>query len=295
MSIWASERAGAGRCLRISATTPGRQLSLRRPDRCRVCSVDLVAGTEAWWDPVSRKVTCLACASAAVSGEDCEPADSGQAGASALRQYQRLHDAREQHAREKLGSFGVFLAKVIDEPHSTLAWQQGANGEVRVAARMEKLFDGTGVRLLHDRRVPRHGRANIDHIAVGPGGVTVIDSKTHRGKIRRDWYGGLFVDRKTILRVNGRDQTKLITGVERQVGYVRTALANLAGATNIDINGALCFPNVDGLPIFRRIEVRGVVVDGPRRVARLAARPGPLGPDAVHRIWAYLAQAFPSA
>jgi hypothetical protein len=33
------------------------------------------------------------------------------------------------------------------------------------------------VRLLHDRRVPRHGHANIDHIAVGPGGVTVIDTK----------------------------------------------------------------------------------------------------------------------
>ena len=86
------------------------------------------------------------------------------------------------------------LAKVIDEPSSTKVWQQGGRGEARVGARLEQLLDGSGVRLLHDRRVPRHGQANIDHIAVGPAGVTAIDSKTHAGKIRKDWYGGLFVN-----------------------------------------------------------------------------------------------------
>jgi len=210
------------------------------------------------------------------------------------REYQRRHDAREQHAREKLGGLGVVLAKVIDEPASTTSWQQGGRGEVRSGARLEKLLDGTGVRLLHDRRVPGHGQANIDHIAVGPGGVTVIDSKTRSGKITRDWYGGLCVEKHTTLKINGRDQTKLIAGVEKQIGYVRAALAKLSPDLDVDVAGALCFPDVGGLPLFRRVEVRGILVDGPKRVAKLAARPGSLSPDVATRIWADLARAFPT-
>jgi hypothetical protein len=38
--------------------------------------------------------------------------------------------------------------------------------------------------VLHDRAVPR-GRANIDHIAVVPSGVWVIDTKRYRGRVRR--------------------------------------------------------------------------------------------------------------
>jgi hypothetical protein len=73
--------------------------------------------------------------------------------------------------------------------------------------------------------------------------------------------------------------------------------ARSAGLTDTTINiaGALCFPNVDGLPWVRRVEIRGILVDSPKPVARLAARPGSLEPDAVKRIWGCLAQAFPSA
>lgn len=279
----------------ISAARSGRQLDLRRPDRCQGCSAELPTGTTAWWDPTSRTVTCLGCVTTAGSASSGPPEDPGEAGASALREYQRRHDAREQHAREKLGGFGAFLAKVIDEPSSTSSWQQGARGEVRVGARLQKLLDGTDVRLLHDRRVPRHGQANIDHIAVGPGGVTVIDTKTHRGKIRSDWSGGLFAERHTILRIDGRDQTKLIAGAQKQVASVRSALAQFNSDTPIDVAGALCFPNVEGLPLLRRIEVDGVLVDSPTRVATLAARPGSLGADTIELVWSFLARAFPAA
>jgi hypothetical protein len=123
----------------------------------------------------------------------------------------------------------------------------------------------------------------------------VIDSKTHSGKIRRDWYGGLFVERRTILRIDGRDQTKLITGVEKQIGYVRSALAKLDLGHKLDVVGALCFTNVEGLPWFRKIEIRAIVVDGPKPVSHLAARSGRLDSGAVERIWTHLGRAFPSA
>jgi len=150
------------------------------------------------------------------------------------------------------------------------------------------------VRLLHDRRIPGHGNANIDHVAIGPGGITVIDTKTHRGTVQVDRVGGLFVPRRTVLLINGRDRTSLIEGVERQIGYVRSALSR-AGYEEIEIRGALCFPNVDGLPLLKQLVVRDVVIDGPKPVARLAARQGGNALDAVNRLYIELERLFPAA
>jgi len=147
------------------------RLRLRRGDQCRTCERQLAVGEEALWDRTTRTVTCLVC-----GGVDDAVVEEGKAGASALREYERRRQRREQRAREKLGGPGVLLTRLIAEPQSTRSWRQGGRGEVRVGARLAKYLHGDDVRLLHDRSVPRHGRANIDHLAVGPGGVTVIDA-----------------------------------------------------------------------------------------------------------------------
>lgn len=252
-----------------------------------VCGSELSAGQEAIWHRDIRRVSCLACSPATAPY-------TGQAGASAQREYERRHQRRAQHAREKLGGFGVFLARAIDAPSSTKVWKQGGEGEVRTAARLEKHLAGTGVRLLHDRRIPGHGNANIDHLAIGPGGVTVIDSKTHRGKIQVNRVGGLFVPRRTVLLINGRDRTSLVDGVERQIGFVRSALSGTEYEVT-DIRGALCFPNVDGLPLVQQLAVRDIVIDGPKPIAKLAGRTGPLRPDVVEPLWEDLGRRFPPA
>lgn len=272
----------------MGSSVSSKRLRLRRPGSCLVCERELAVGQEAVWHRDLRQVTCLGCEPGA------PPVLEGEAGASALREYERRHRRREDHAREKLGGLGVLLARVIDEPASTKVWQQGAKGEVRTAARLAKHFDGTEVRLLHDRRIPGHGQANIDHLAIGPGGITVIDSKTHRGDVRVDHIGGLFAPRRAVLLINGRDQTRLIDGLERQIGYVRSALRD-AGEPDVEIRGALCFPNPEGLPLFRRLTIRDIVIDGPKPVARMAARPGQLSSDAIERHWALLGRSFPSA
>jgi hypothetical protein len=165
---------------------------------------------------------------------------------------------------------------------------------VRTARRLEKLLDGTGVRLLHDRRIPGHGRANIDHLAVGNGGVTVIDSKAIRGQVRVRRVGGLFSPRRSILLIAGRDRTRLVDGVERQVDAVREALDELA-VGEVDVRGALCFPDPDGLPVFGQLKVRDVVVDCAKPVARLAGRRGCLSPAMFDRLERCLAASFPAA
>jgi hypothetical protein len=221
-------------------------------------------------------------------------ANEGQAGASARREYERRKRAREQQARDKWGALGVLVSKLIDEPQSTRAWKQGGHGEEETARRLDRHLHEHGVLLLHDRRIPGHGNANIDHLAVGPGGVTVIDSKAHRGRVQVQRVGRMFSRRRSMLLIAGRDQTKLIDGVERQIGYVRKALAEIERGT-IDVRGALCFPHPDGLPVVSHLTVRDIRIDAPRPVAKLARRPGALDADEVGVIWNYLGRRFPSA
>jgi hypothetical protein len=262
-------------------------LRLRRPDRCVVCRVDLAAGEQALWHKASRVVSCTACTP--------QPPEVAEVSTrlSAQREYDRRHAQREDRAREKLGGIGVLLARVIDEPRSTTAWKKGAEGEARVAARLTELLDGGGVRLLHDRRMPGSRSANIDHIAVGPGGLTVIDTKNYRGKVRVERAGGLLSERRDVLKIGGRDKTKLIAGVERQIAAVRTVLDEQKYP--IGIRGALCFADIDGLPLLRHLTVRGVIVDGPRTTAKLASRPGTLTTVQVDALWHHLGASLPLA
>jgi hypothetical protein len=276
------------RLIGVGDSEPRKRLRLRRPDRCAVCDRALAVGDEAVWYRHPRTVTCLG----------CDPGETtvieGQAGASALREHQRRRERREQRAGDKLGRLGAFIARIADEPQTTKAWNQGGAGEVRAAARFTELLHGHGVRLLHDRRIPGHGNANIDHIAIGPGGITVIDTKTHRGKVRVERIGGLFSARRSVLTIAGRNQTSLIDAIERQLELVRTALRRV-GDDQIDVRGGLCFPDVDGLPILDHLSAREIIIDGPRPVAKLARRPGPLDPKTIDRIWTHLGHTFPPA
>jgi hypothetical protein len=56
-----------------------------------------------------------------------------------------------------------------------VAWRQGAAGERRTARLLDPL-ERHGWAVLHDLALP-DSRANVDHLAIGPGGVFVIDSK----------------------------------------------------------------------------------------------------------------------
>lgn len=246
----------------------------------------MLIGQEAIWHRDTRTVTCMACAKGMV------PQVNGEPGSSALREYERRHQRREDHAKETLGGLGVLLSRVIDEPSSTKVWQQGAAGEARTAARLAKHLAGSGVGLLHDRRIPGHGHANIDHLAVGPGGITVIDTKTHRGRIRVERVGGLFSRRRQVLLINGRNRTNLVDGIERQIELVRGAVVH----PNLpEVRGALCFPDAEGLPLLHHLSVRQIVIDGRKPIARVAARPGTLTPGDVDAITDELGRLFPPA
>lgn len=126
-----------------------------------------------------------------------------QAGERAELKAQQLEAAVED-ARRKLARAEQQLQ----------AWRQGAEGERRTAAVLTAL-QSHGWIVLHDLHWPGRPYANIDHVAIGPTGVFVIDSK--------NWSG----------RVEVRD------GVLRQNGYSRQAECDGVAAATAAVSAFL--------------------------------------------------------
>jgi hypothetical protein len=187
------------------------------------------------------------------------------AGESARHQYELRRDARRARLHERFGRLAPLAALIAGESD---------------AERMQ----GRDVVVLHDRHVPGR-RANIDHLAIGPAGITVIDSKNYKGKVAIR-AGKLFV--------NGHNRTKLVYGAKHQCDVVRTALANSSFA-GVPIDAALAWVDADGLPLLRTLRLDGVLIDGMRRIVKHASRPGPLSIAEIDQLAALLNDELPPA
>ena len=152
-------------------------------------------------------------------------------------------------------------ARLAGESDNEFRWRRGAEGEERTAKRLATLLAKHDVEILHDLRVPG-SRANIDHLAIGPGGVTVIDSKLRKGELRLS---------RGELWLGERRRTDLVTSVQKQVAVVRAVLED-AGLGDVNLRGAICWLRVGGLPDVGSLRVDGVLIEGPRPVAKLARR-----------------------
>ena len=150
-------------------------------------------------------------------------------------------------------------------------------------------FASETLRLLHDRRVPG-GRANIDHLAVTPTGVYVIDAKKYNGRPYLKIEGGLFRPRVERLLVGTRDCTKLVDGVLKQVDVVRGLLRD-----EVPVHGVLCFVDADWPLIGGAFTTRGVLAVWPRKLYPKLQAEGPLGVEALAEIHPKLAHALPAA
>jgi hypothetical protein len=78
-------------------------------------------------------------------------------------------------------------------------WQRGAAGERRTARLLERLTRD-GFVVFHDLAVPGNTSANVDHLAIGPSGVFVIDSKQWTGSVHQGadglvWHNHYRLDR----------------------------------------------------------------------------------------------------
>jgi hypothetical protein len=269
-----------------------RLLVLRRAGECVVCDTHLPVGATAWWDGRARTVTCATCHDTNAEPAGAAPApvepDRGQAGASAAREHERRRVARETRVREAHPRIGDLLVKVSRAPQRETAFRSGELGELAVGAMLDKRAAKGSLVALHDRRMPR-GRGNIDHLAVAPCGVFVIDAKQYSGKVRVADAGF----RGLRLVIADRDRTKLFDGLDRQVSVVRDTLA-AHGHADVPVHGVLCFTTAD-LPRFKTLEVRGRLLLTRRGLGKRLDGDGPLSAPAIEAIAGALATALPCA
>jgi hypothetical protein len=176
-------------------------------------------------------------------------------------------------------------------PQHERSWAEGADGEREVAASLERRCRPE-VMLLHDRGIPG-SRANIDHIAVAPAGLWLIDAKNHRGKLRvhRPLLG------RPKLTIGGRDWTKLTEGLLRQVEIVRGIISGID--SSVPVHGALCFPRVD-LPLLGILRGGSLCFDGVPIVYRKALtrrlnEDGPITRERAELLAMQLAERLPQA
>lgn len=128
--------------------------------------------------------------------------------------------------------------------------------------------------MLHDRRIPKR-RSNIDHLAVTPTGIWIVDAKNYKGMVeRRDVGGWLRADHR--LYVDGRDRTALIEGMGKQVEAVRRALDDVDPAGALPIHPALCFIATDWKPFSRPFTIDGVLVAWWKALRKRILAEGPI-------------------
>lgn len=214
------------------------------------------------------------------------PIDVGVAGSSARAEHARRKANRQARNQQKLGKPLASAVEFLREPpkHET-SWAKGAVGEEKFAALLAKRCNDSVI-VLHDRRVPG-SRANIDHIAICPTGVWVIDPKVYKGRIllRRPLFG------ENKLMIGGRDRTKLVDGVKRQLEIVGGVLAE--EHPGVPVRGALVFPDGDmpmrGLPDFD-----GIKLTWPKRMAKALNQPGKLDAATIDAVARVLAERLPA-
>jgi hypothetical protein len=121
--------------------------------------------------------------------------------------------------------------------------------------------------VLHDLAVPG-STANLDHLAIGPGGVFVIDSKQYRGRLQLDAVGKLWHGRHPLAPTLG--------AVSWEADQAAQALPDpgVAVVPIVAVHGAQ-------VP-WGKVVVEGVPVVSARRLpSMLRQLPAVLGPERV--------------
>jgi hypothetical protein len=209
-----------------------------------------------------------------------------QAGASAQREYEKRRTAERAAIRSNLvwtvplvivlstvcgifiekfvGSMGILASLVTavalgvelwGTSASTAAYGKGAEGERLTGRPLDEL---EGYVVLHDRKIPG-SKANIDHVAIGPAGVFVVETKNYTGEV---------TSRRDDLLVGGRRRTSIVEQTWREAVAVQGVLATLLAEFATDVVPVLC---IHGSRV-PRMTVQGVTVVGPRGLKRLITK-----------------------
>lgn len=162
---------------------------------------------------------------------------------------------------------------------SAEAWERGADGEAATARALDALPSSEWT-VFHDVRWPGRQRANIDHVAVGPGGVFVIDAK--------NWSGSVRVD-DNVLRQNGRQRETAVVGAA-EAGLAIASMGT--AARQCAVTPVLCFVRDEPITGWARDVM---VCSTANIVTMLSTRPVVLDAEAIRMTTTHLDLGFRAA
>lgn len=157
--------------------------------------------------------------------------------------------------------------KKTDRTNDT--WGEGARGEVRVGAELERLYE-QGFHVFHDWD---SGRGNVDHFVVGPTGVFAVENKAWTGKITAE--GGHLARNGFVVRGKGEPVRQARENAKR----IRTLVAETSGVRAY-VTPVLCFSKAE-VAFYGRI--RGVEVTTIGSLNKIVADPD--RPRLYHKGW----------
>lgn len=271
-----------------------KRMRLRYAGVCDDCGTPLLAGSPAKYDRDTKRVYCVEHGtdsteqSAAVAESEPGVVHPGDPGASARREHDRRRQRREANIRTKHPKVGGLILALTDDPQTTKAWATGATGEEQLGSRLNELSTDT-LRVLHDRRLPGT-RANVDHLVIAPTGIWVIDAKKYKGRPELRIEGGILRARTEKVVVGGRDQTKLIDGMHKQVAIVASIVGD-----EVPVRGVLCFIEADWPLMGGAFITRGVQVLWPKKLYMKLRESGVLDGAAIGALHAELGKGLPPA
>ncbi len=170
-----------------------------------------------------------------------------------------IGQAVEQPGLGVLGAIVAALAvlgAVVETPQTTASWRTGAEGERQTARYLAGLGEA-GFITLNDRRVAGYG-GNLDHVAIGPGGVWVVETKNMAGKV--EIHGDS-------LRIGGYRQDKMVDQVYREAAAVQVAMGESLTRLGLTVKPVICIHRAE-LPFFNKT-VRGVRLASGKQLVRL--------------------------
>jgi hypothetical protein len=157
------------------------------------------------------------------------------------------------------------------------SWRRGAKGERQTAKLLAKL-EREGWRVFHDLAIPG-SRANVDHLAIGPGGVWVVDSKLWGKRVHWDPRHGWMHGQSAITPELNTARWEASEVEQALVDALSRAGRHLTGERGIDVHLVWC---VHGEPLSGgKLVVDGETIVNPRHLlALLRAGRGPVLPPA---------------
>ncbi len=168
------------------------------------------------------------------------------------------------------------------------SWRQGAKGERQTARLLAKL-EREGWKIVHDLAIPG-SRANVDHLAIGPGGVWIVDSKLWGKRVHWDPRHGWMHGQSAITPELNTTRWEATEVEQALVDGLGRAERHLTGTRGIIVHLTWC---VHGEPLpGGKLVVDGETIVNPRHLlALLRAGRGPTLPPAAVEDLAREAQA----